>query len=51
MNEIIMSWPWYDRLIAGLFLTSVIAGFYVLAQISDKLSRIIQLLQNIANKD
>mgnify|MGYP000445100000 CR=1 FL=1 len=44
MNEIIQSWPWFDRFFAGILLFSFLAIPWGLASIDRKLERIIDLL-------
>lgn len=42
MTEIIMSWPWYDRFVAGAIIGIMIAGPIYIMQ---KLDRIVKLLE------
>ena len=44
MNEIIQSWPWFDRAIAGFFIFAVISIPFGIGALSKKLDRIIELL-------
>lgn len=45
MTEVINSWPWYDRAIAGFVIFAVVALPFGLGALDRKLNRIIDLLE------
>lgn len=47
MYEVIESWPWYDRAIAGAFITMVVFGPILIIR---QLGRIADLLVEIRNQ-
>lgn len=48
MTEIVMGWPWYDRLFVGIIATVLVFSPYYILQ---KLDRIIQLLEQLNRRD
>ncbi len=45
MNEIVQSWPWFDRIMFGGLIATFFLLSVIVARISDKLTRIIELLE------
>ena len=54
MNEIIMSWPWFDRAIAGVVLTAIIYSPWAIGRVLERIyaqnERIINLLAQIRDQ-